>query len=44
MITTKRIRLAMIILWLGMFLTSRDILWLCLICITAVDVLDSIKD
>ena len=44
MITTKRIRLAMMVLWLGMFLTSRDILWLCLICITAVDVLDSIED
>ena len=44
MITTTRIRLAMMVLWLGMLVTSRDILWLCLICITAVDVLDSIED
>ena len=44
MITTTRIRLAMMVLWLGMLVTSRDVLWLCLICITAVDVLDSIED
>ena len=31
----------MIVLWLGMLVTSWDVLWLCLICITAVDVLDS---
>jgi hypothetical protein len=44
MITTTRIRLAMMVLWLGMLVTSWDVLWLCLICITAVDVLDSIED
>jgi len=41
MITTTKIRIAMIVLWLGMLVTSWDVLWLCLICITAVDVLDS---
>ena len=43
MITTIKIRIAMMVLWLGMMIVSWDILWLCLVCITAVDVLDSIE-
>ena len=44
MITTTKIRLFMMILWLGMLVTTWDIVWLCLVCITTVDILDSIED
>ena len=32
----------MMVLWLAMMVISWDIVWLCLFCITAVDVVDSI--
>ena len=36
------IRIAMMILWLGMMIIDWDVIWLCLFCVTAVDVVDSI--
>ncbi len=44
MITTTNIRLVMMVLWLGMMFTTWDIIWVCLVCITAVDMLDTIED
>ena len=42
MTTTTKIRLAMMILWLGMMIVNWDIIWMCLFCVTAVDIYDSI--
>ena len=44
MITTTNMRLMMLVLWLGMMFMTWDLIWVCLVCITAVDILDTIED
>ena len=36
------VRVAMMVLWLAMMVIDWDIIWMCLFCVTAVDIYDSI--
>ena len=40
--TITAVRLAMSVLWLGLMIVNWDVVWLCLFCITAVDIIDSV--
>ena len=40
--SVTKIRIAMMILWLAMMVINWDIIWMCLFCVTLVDVVDSI--
>ena len=36
------VRVAMLVLWIAMMVIDWDIIWMCLFCVTAVDIYDSI--